>query len=164
MKKVKAIFAPLCIAAVSTLITSCGSSLNPVEYNNKLMSVMNEQEKHMNEMNTAMVSQDFAKAESVRKTWVEQLDKSIGEVNKIATAKDDGGLKPAVEQGLKEYRKIADESYKELIGLRTKEKSGDTSVLPQIQVTLNRINQSFEAIGGNINKASNEFEKNHSKP
>lgn len=162
MKKVKAIFAPFCIAAVSTLIASCGSSLNPVEYNNKLMSVMNEQEKHMNEMNTAMVSQDFAKAESVRKTWVEQLDKSIAEVNKIETIKDDSGLKPAVEQGLKEYKKIADEAYKELIGLRTKEKGGDTTVQPQIQATLNRINQSFDAIGGNINKASDQFEKKHS--
>ncbi|HEY8955790.1 LIC11966 family surface protein [Chitinophaga sp.] len=162
MKKVKAIFAPICIAAVSTLIVSCGSSLNPVEYNNKLMSVMNEQEKHMNEMNSAMVSQDFAKAESVRKTWAEQLDKSITEVNKIETINEDGGLKPAVEQGLKEYKKIADEGYKELIGLRVKEKGGDTTVQPQIQATLNRINQSFDAIGGNINKASDAFEKKHS--
>ncbi|WP_142687339.1 LIC11966 family surface protein [Chitinophaga polysaccharea] len=164
MKNVKAIFTSFCIAAVSTLIASCGASLSPVEYNNKLMSVMNEQEKHMNEMNTAMVSQDFAKAESVRKTWVEQLDKSIAEVNKIETIKEDGGLKSAVEQGLKEYRKIAGETYKELIGLRTKEKSGDTSVQPQIQAALNRINQSFEPIGGNINKAGDEFVKKHSKP
>ncbi|MET3878732.1 hypothetical protein [Chitinophaga sp. OAE865] len=106
----------------------------------------------------------IAKAESVHKTWVEQLDKSIAEVNRTETIKVDGGLKPAVEQGLKDYGKIAGETYKELIGLRTKEKSGDTSVQPQIQAALNRINQSFESIGGNINKAGDEFVKKHNKP
>ncbi len=143
--------------------SSCGSSSNPVEYNNKLMTVMNENEKHMNAMNSAMMSADYAKAETERKAWEGQLDKSIGEVDKMTELKDDAGLKAAVSEGLKGYKKIAAEDYKTLIDLRTKEKSGDTTVQPQIQATLDRINTSFETIGGKINNAGSAFEQKFSK-
>lgn len=147
----------------SLFFASCGNTPNPVEYNNKLMTVMNENEKHMNAMNAAMTGDDYAKAETVRKTWSEQLGKSIGEVEKLGTIKEDGGLKTAVTEGLKGYKQIADESYKQLIELRTKEKGGDTTVQAQIQTALDKINTSFETIGGNINKASDAFEKQVNK-
>ncbi|RPE12594.1 hypothetical protein EGT74_03320 [Chitinophaga lutea] len=159
MKKLKTMIALFSVA----LFASCGTAPNPVEYNNKLMTLMNGNEKNMNAMNEAMTGGDYTKAEAVRKTWADELGKSIGEVDKLPAIKDDAGLKSAVAEGLKGYKKIADESYKTLIDLRTKEKGGDTTVQPQIQATLNTINSSFDAIGEKINKASNEFEKKFSK-
>lgn len=147
----------------AALFSSCSSSPDPVEYNNKLMTVMNENENDMSAMNSAMISADYAKAETVRKTWTDHLEKSISEVEEMPAIKDDEGLKAAVTEGLKGYKQIAAEDYKTLIDLRTKEKSGDITVQPQIQTTLNKINTSLETIGGNVNKASNAFEQKFSK-
>lgn len=160
MKKLKMMIALFSFAA---LLASCGATPNPVEYNNKLMTAMNDNEKHMNAMNAAMMSADYAKAETERKAWAGQLDKSIAEVEKMPAIKDDGGLKAAVTDGLKGYKKIAEAEYKQLIDLRTKEKSGDTTVTADIQATLNKINTSFETIGGKINQASGAFEKQVNK-
>ncbi|SHL66663.1 hypothetical protein SAMN05444266_104329 [Chitinophaga jiangningensis] len=162
MKKVNSILAIFGAAFISMNVASCGSAPDPVEYNNKLMTVMNENEKDMNAMNGAMSSQDYSKAENVRKSWSEHLSKSIETVDKMESI-DDAGLKAAVSEGLKNYKKIADEDYKTLIDLRTKEKSGDVTVQPQIQSTLDKMNNSFDAIGNKINQASNAFEKKATK-
>ncbi|WP_291912183.1 hypothetical protein [Chitinophaga sp. CB10] len=158
MKKVNSILALFGAALISMNVVSCDTAVDPVEHNNKLMTVMNENEKDMNAMNGAMSSQDYAKAETVRKSWSEHLDKSIETVGKMKSI-DDAGLKDAVTQGLKDYKKLADEDYKTLIDLRTKEKGGDLTVQPQIQSTLDKINHSFESIGNKINQASDAFEK-----
>lgn len=163
MKKTNTILALIGAAVISISIASCGSTQDPVEYNNKLMTVMNNNEKDMNAMNGVMSSQDYTKAETIRKEWSEHLQQSIAEVTKMDGLKDDAGLKSAVEEGLKGYKKLADEEYKILIDLRNKEKSGDATVQPQIQAALNKINTSFDAIGGKINKASDEFARNASK-
>ncbi|SEW51818.1 LIC11966 family surface protein [Chitinophaga arvensicola] len=160
MKQVKALLAGCCAAVV---FASCGSTSNPVEYNNKLMTVINDNEKNINAMNTAMAGQDYKKAETTRKTWVAQLDKSIGEVDKMDAIKEDDGLKASVLQGLKDYRKIAAEEFPKLIDLRTREKNGDAGVQPDIQAALDKINHAYESIAGNVNKAATSFEKKNSK-
>ncbi|MBV7532134.1 hypothetical protein [Chitinophaga sp. sic0106] len=162
MKKVNSILPLFGAAFISMNIASCGTTADPVEYNNKLMTVMNENEKDMNAMNGAMSSQDYTKAETVRKSWSEHLDASIKTVDKME-AIDDAGLKAAVSEGLKNYKKLADEDYKTLIDLRTKEKTGDVTVQPQIQANLDKINHSFDAIGNKINQASDAFEKKATK-
>ncbi|NIG54906.1 hypothetical protein [Chitinophaga sp. Cy-1792] len=163
MKRVNAIPALLFAAIVAVCLSSCGAVQNPVEYNNKLMMVVNDNEKSMNEMNTAMAGQDYSKAEVVRKSWAEKLDKSISEVDKMEDLKEDEGLKAAVVKGLKGYQQIAATDYKNLIELRNREKSGDATVQLQIQASLTKINNGFDAIAGTINKASNDFEKKYNK-
>lgn len=153
MKKLNVILAFFLLVAVS-----CNTP-NPVEYNNKLMVAMNNNEKDMNDMNAAMNSQDYTKAESVRKTWGEKLGKAVADLEKMDQLKDDEGLKEAVTSGLKGYKKIADEDYKSLIELHTKEKGGDTTVQPQIQSILEKMNNEFETIANKINKAGTAFEK-----
>lgn len=153
MKKLHVILAFFLLVAVS-----CNTP-NPVEYNNKLMTAMNDNEKEMNQMNEAMNSQDYTKAESVRKTWAGKLEKTIADLEKMSQLKDDEGLKSAITAGLKGYKKIADADYKSLIELRTKEKSGDATVTPQINSILEKMNNEYETIANNINKASAAFEK-----
>ncbi len=142
------------------LITSC-SNPNPVEYNNELMTLMNDNEKDMNAMNVAMSTGDYTKAETVRSTWAKNLDNAIGKVSKIKAIKNDEGLKSAVEEGLKQYKKIASQDYVKLIELRTKEKGGDASLQPQIQSVLHTINNGFETIGATVNKAGDAFAQKH---
>lgn len=161
MKKLKTMLALFSFAA---LLASCGATPTPAEYNNKLMTAMNDNEKHMNALNAAMTNADYAKAEAERKGWAARLDTAISAVEKMPAIKDDGGLKAAVTEGLKGYKQIADADYKKLIDLRSREKSGDTTVTADIQATLDKINTTFESIGGKINKASDEFQKQVKKP
>lgn len=162
MKETNFILCFLFAVGLSTFFTSCGST-DPVTYNNELMTIMNNNEKDMNDMNTAMATQDYAKAETVRKTWEHDLEKAIEKSANITALKGDEGLKAAVDQGLKGYQNIATDDYKQLIELRTKEKNGDASVQPQINATLDKINKSFEEIATNVNKATNAFEKKYAK-
>lgn len=120
---------------------------------------MNNQSGNMSEMNSAMMSEDYTKAESVRKSWSDKLGKSIEEVSSMSTMKDDEGLKSAVEKGLKGYKKMLDEDYKELIALRTKEKAGDTNVSTRVNQLLDKVNNEFETLGEDINKAGTALEK-----
>ena len=161
MKKLTAIPYVFIAAIVAVCFASCGAIQNPAAYNNKLMMVVNDNDKRMNEMNAAMVGQDYTQAEVVRKSWVEQLEKSITETDKMESLKEDEGLKSAVVDGLKGYKKIADNDYKTLIDLRTKEKSGDATVQLQVQASLTRINNGFDAIAGKINNAAAAFEKQY---
>ncbi len=152
MKKTIAI-----IALFVSVFVGC-SSPDPVEYNNKLMTIMNNNEKEMIAMNAAMNSQDYTKAESVRNTWQQKLEKSISEVEKMDALKDDAGLKAAVAEGLKGYKQIAEVDYKNLIELRTKEKAGDSTVQSQILSVLEKMNNQFEVLGNKINQAGTAFE------
>lgn len=163
MKKTNAIFSSLFVMASALFFTGCGTDTDPVTYNNKLMTIMNDNDKDVNAMNTAMATKDYAKAETVRKTWEDNLEQAITKAGKIEAIKDDEGLKTAVEEGLKGYKTIATDDYKKLIELRTKEKNGDASAQPQIETVLNKINKSFEDIGANVNKAINAFEKKYAK-
>lgn len=149
------------IALFVSVFVGC-SSPNPVEYNNKLMTIMNNNEKEMIAMNAAMNSQDYTKAESVRGDWQKKLEKAISEVEKMDALKDDAGLKAAVAEGLKGYKQIAEVDYKNLIELRTKEKSGDSTVQFQINTILEKMNNQFEVLGNKVNQAGSEFEKKFS--
>lgn len=148
---------------VSVFVFVGCSSPDPVAYNNKLMTVMNNNEKEMIAMNTAMTSQDYTKAEAVRNIWQQKLEKSIKEVEGMASLKDDAGLKAAVAEGLKTYKQIAEVDYKNLIELRTKEKKGDTTVQSQINTVLEKMNNQFEVIAMKINVAGDKFENKFSK-
>lgn len=163
MKKVN-IFATFVAAATLSLgFASCNSTpVDPVAYNNQLMTAMNNNDKNVTALNSAMASQDYVQAETARKAWEQELDKSIAAVNKIEEWKEDAGFKAAVTEGLKGYKKLAGEDYKKLIELRGKEKAGDTTVQSDITSTLDKINTDFEALGGKVNKAGDAFIKKHS--
>jgi len=150
------------LALLSLFIASCGSQ-DPADYNNKLMAVINEHTKSMKDMNTAMMSQDYTKAETVRKEWSGKLAQSIAEVDKIKPLSDDEGLRAAIAEGLKGYKKLMDEDYKQLIALRIQEKNGNNAVAPQVDALLEQVNKDFEAIGAKINQAGTAFENKYSK-
>lgn len=142
------------------ILTGCGSgSKNPVDYNNAIITVMNDNETHITDMNSAMSSADYGKAEQVRSEWAKALDADIKKVEELGDFNGDANFQKAVLDGLKTYRKAVTESYPKLIEIR-KNQIND----PATETTLlNQINEAFETAGNNVNKASDEFETKYNK-
>lgn len=162
MKKVNTIATFFAATMLSLGFASCTSTpVDPVAYNNQLMTAMNNNDQNVSALNSAMASQDYTQAENARKKWEQELDKSIATVDKIEEWKEDAGFKASVAQGLKDYKKLAADDYKKLIELRSKEKAGDTSVVADINTTLDKINTNFEGIADKVNKAGEAFVKKH---
>lgn len=145
--------------AVLTM-SSCGSGTkDPVQYNNTIITVINDSEKHVTDMNAAMNASDYAQAEQVRVDWEKALNKDIKTVEDLGDFKGDANFQKAVLDGLNGYKKIVTEDYPKLIELR-KNKSTDTQAESAL---LDNINKAFETMGNGVNKASNEFESKYSK-
>ena len=60
-------------------LTSCGGSGNsdPAAYNNEIITVINGSETNISEMNAAMASSDYAKAEEIRGKWYKDIISNI---------------------------------------------------------------------------------------
>src|SRR5437870_2369001 len=103
--------------AVNFSLLSC-SGKDPVEYNNKMMTIINSSDADMSSMNTAMTSGDFAKAEEVRKTWASKIDKQIKEVRDLGDFKGDATFKDAVLKAIGIYKTAVTKDYPTLIEIR----------------------------------------------
>ncbi len=154
----KSLVSLLLLAAL--ILTGCGSgSKNPVDYNNAIITVINGNETHMANMNSAMSSADYGKAEQVRAEWEKALDVDIKKVEELGDFNGDANFQKAVLEGLKSYKKVVTESYPKLIEIR-KNQIND----PATETTLlNQINETFETAGNDVNKASDEFETKYNK-
>ncbi|WP_293955994.1 MULTISPECIES: LIC11966 family surface protein [unclassified Sphingobacterium] len=143
--------------AVLTM-SSCGSGeKDPVAYNNSIITVINGSEKHVTDMNAAMNSSDYTKAEHVRTAWEKSLNDDIKKVEDLGDFKGDATFQKAVLNGLNGYKKIVTEDYPKLIELR-KNKTSDAATESTL---LDNINKAFENMGNGVNKASAEFESKY---
>lgn len=59
------------------VMMSCNGKKNPEQYNNEVITVINGSDKHMTDMNSAMQSKDYDKAEKVRVEWEKAIDQDI---------------------------------------------------------------------------------------
>lgn len=155
MNNAKTIIAALILISFGTFFTSCGNNQDPATYNNKLMVLMNNNEKDMTDMNAAMSAGDYKKAESVRQSWLSHLDNAIKEAKDAGNFKGSDDLKNGIVGGLENYRKIVAEDYQQLINIRSK---GDSTQQSKESDLLNNINKAFEEAGNTVNKAEADFE------
>ncbi|MDF2516826.1 MAG: hypothetical protein K0R59_2122 [Sphingobacterium sp.] len=140
--------------AVLTMSGCNSGTKDPAAYNNSIISVINGSEKHIESMNAAMNSADYAKAEQVRTDWEKSLNADIKKVEDLGDFKGDASFQKAVLDGLNGYKKIVTEDYPKLIELR-KSKNPDATTESAL---LDNINKAFESMSNGVNKASTEFE------
>jgi len=141
-------------------LTGCGQEAkNPAEYNNAVVTVINGNDTHMAEMNTAMAAGDYVKAEQVRSNWEKALEADIKKVEGLGDFKGDDNFRKAVLEGLNSYQKIVKETYPKLIELR-KNKVNDPAKENDL---LDQINNAFENAANKVNAASGEFEAKYNK-
>lgn len=143
---------------VCTLL-SCGGKKDPVAYNNELMTVINSEEAHINEMNSAMQSKKYDEAEKVALKWDEAVKEDIKKIEKIGDFNGDDQLQQAILNGLKGYGKIVSDDYPKLIAIR---KSSSQDPVTE-QRLLDNINKAFEDMANGVNVASDKFEKDYAK-
>ncbi|MFA4869548.1 MAG: hypothetical protein WC623_15195 [Pedobacter sp.] len=156
MKKV--ISGSAALIMVCTLL-SCGGKKDPVAYNNELMTVINSEEAHINEMNSAMQSKKYDEAEKVALKWDEAVKEDIKKIEKIGDFNGDDQLQQAILNGLKGYGKIVTDDYPKLIAIR---KSSTQDPVAE-QKLLDNINKAFEDMANGVNVASDKFEKDYAK-
>lgn len=156
MKKV--ISGSAALIMVCTLL-SCGGKKDPVAYNNELMTVINSEEAHINEMNSAMQSKKYDEAEKVALKWDEAVKEDIKKIEKIGDFNGDDQLQQAILNGLKGYGKIVTDDYPKLIAIR---KSSTQDPVAE-QRLLDNINKAFEDMANGVNVASDKFEKDYAK-
>ncbi|MBW8682887.1 LIC11966 family surface protein [Chitinophaga rhizophila] len=152
----------LYVLALGITMASCNSSMDVATYNNELITVVNDNEKQVTSMNDAMNAKDYTKAEQVRTTWAETLDKQIKKVEDLGSYKGDDVLQKGVLNGLQAYKKIVSADYKELISIR-KAGIADEETAAKEEKALENINTAFGKAAEEVNNASDAFEKKYAK-
>lgn len=153
----KKIIVPAALAIMALIMVSCGGKKDPVAYNNEVITVINGHEKHINDMNTAMTNADYDAASKVQEEWKKSIDSDIEKTEKIGDFNGDDKLQQAVLEGLRGYKKIVEDDYPKLIDIR-KNNNGDIETERSL---LNNINDAFEKMANGVNKASDQFAKDH---
>jgi hypothetical protein len=138
---------------LSLSLLSC-SKQDPVEYNNQMMNIINTSEDDMSTMNSAMMSNDFNKAEEVRKKWLSKLEKQIKDIEAMGDFNGDASFKNAVSKAMKKYKEVVATDYSKLIEIR---KTPDESKIQEEETVLNNINNKLEEAANELNKASTDF-------
>lgn len=140
-------------------LLSCGQKKDAVAYNNELMTIINSEEVHISEMNSAMQLKKYDEAEKVALKWDQAVKEDIKKVEKIGDFNGDDQLQQAILKGLKGYGKIVSEDYPKLINIRK-----STTQDPVVeQGLLDNINKAFEDMANGVNVASDKFEKDYAK-
>lgn len=140
-------------------MVGCGAKKkDPAAYSNQLITLMNQNEAEIAAMNTAMGATDYAKAETVRINWQQQLEAAIKTAHATGDYNGDNALQVAVISSLTAYQTIITGPYKSLIALRSK---ADTGTTTKQQALLLGINQGFTAAGNAVNRAIEAFQKRY---
>lgn len=155
----KIILSLFTLLGLGLFAVGCSSNHQNLQtYNNKLMTLMNNNSKDMQAMNAAMTSGDYKKAEEVRKTWASHLKDALEQANEIGGYQGDETLQSAIVNGLSTYKKIVTDDYKQLIAIRSK---GDSSQQEKENKLLKNINQAFTKAANSINQAASAFISKH---
>lgn len=141
------------VIGLVTIFGCINTPQNPLEYNNKLMTVINENMRDMDDMNAAMTSANYRKAEQIRQNWVIHLESALKKVVAIGGFNGDDDFQTAVIKGLKGYKDAVANDYKRLIVIRN---TGQQEA--QEMQLLNHINDIFSQEGKAINKAADSFQ------
>jgi hypothetical protein len=145
------------VLLVLCAVVGCGQKKDAVAYNNELMTVINSEEHHISEMNSAMQSKKYEEAEKVALKWKDAVKEDLKKVEELGDFNGDDGLQKAVLTGLQGYGKIVSEDYPKLISIR---KNGTQDPATE-QKLLNNINNAFEKMANGVNIASDKFEKDY---
>ncbi|AXR60005.1 hypothetical protein DQM68_04085 [Leptospira mayottensis] len=89
------------IGGILLLTYGCNSQ-DPVSYNNKIMDILNDSTRDMDTMNTAMVKEDYAVAETVRKSWEEKLVKASENLKSVGDFKGDSNFRLCIGESVAE--------------------------------------------------------------
>lgn len=163
MRTIKTLFSICLVAVLCFGMSSCGA--NAVDYNNKFITIMNDMDSEMTEMNNAMMAEDYAKAEEVRKAWDAKVEKALEDVKAAGDFKGDASFQEAVLSALTAYQGILKNDYKKLIEMRIANKGQELTAesIAAENIALMNINNAFQKAGNELNSASAEFESKYSK-
>lgn len=141
-------------------LLASGCKQDPVDYNNKIMEVLNGSTDDLDTLNAAMEKEDYTTAENVRKAWEGKLNQSSDKLKGLSDFKGDSNFKNASVQAIETYKNIVSKDYKRLIELRSMGAKADQNEVNDI---LNRINQDFEKAATSLNVASEKFSKEYAQ-
>ncbi|AVV49292.1 LIC11966 family lipoprotein [Leptospira santarosai] len=144
------------IVTIGCIFLASGCKQDPVDYNNKIMEVLNASITDMDALNAAM--DNLTNAENARKAWETKLVSSLNKLKGIGDFKGDSSFKNASIQALETYLNVVSKDYKRLIELRG---LGDKADPKEIDQILTRINQDFEKAATSLNAASEKFAKEY---
>ncbi|UZN08817.1 ErpY-like lipoprotein [Leptospira santarosai] len=144
------------IVTIGCIFLASGCKQDPVDYNNKIMEVLNASITDMDALNAAM--DNLTNAGNARKTWETKLVSSLDKLKGIGDFKGDSSFKNASIQALETYLNAVSKDYKRLIELRG---LGDKADPKEIDQILTRINQDFEKAATSLNAASEKFAKEY---
>ncbi|RHX94108.1 hypothetical protein DLM76_14200 [Leptospira yasudae] len=162
MKKQSLTLMLAALSCIFLLATACNSQ-DPVSYNNKIMDVLNGSTDDMDALNDSMVKEDYAAAETVRKSWETKLVKASETLKGIGDFKGNSDFKNTAVKAIDSYKNSVSNDYKQLIELRTSLKAGAKVDEGKIDDLLNKINHDFEKAANELNAASEKFEKDFNK-
>ncbi|EPG83623.1 hypothetical protein LEP1GSC048_1141 [Leptospira santarosai serovar Shermani str. 1342KT] len=146
------------IVTIGCIFLASGCKQDPVDYNNKIMEVLNASITDMDALNAAAAMDNLTNAENARKAWETKLVSSLDKLKGIGDFKGDSSFKNASIQALETYRNVVSKDYKRLIELRG---LGDKADPKEIDQILTRINQDFEKAATSLNEASEKFAKEY---
>lgn len=153
----KKLISPITVFFVVLSTIGCGSKKDPVAYNNEVITIINGSDKHIGEMNMAMTSRNYDEASKIQEAWKKAVNEDIQKMEKIGDFNGDDRLQQAVLTGLKGYKKIVEDDYPKLIGIR---KSNPNDIETE-QTLLDNINDAFEKMANGVNRASDQFAREH---
>jgi hypothetical protein len=148
----------LLVFVITALFFSCKAKQDPIEYNNKLITIMGSSDAEMSSMNTAMMTSNFTQAKEIAKTWKVKLDKSMKDIEALGDFNGDPSYKNEVIGALKTYSDVIENEYPNLIKEREGLKAGTITTQDNETKILNEINTKLEKAGNSINAASTAFE------
>ncbi|MDI7196954.1 ErpY-like lipoprotein [Leptospira santarosai] len=146
------------IVTIGCIFLASGCKQDPVDYNNKIMEVLNASITDMDALNAAAAMDNLTNAENARKAWETKLVSSLDKLKGIGDFKGDSSFKNASIQALETYLNVVSKDYKRLIELRG---LGDKADPKEIDQILTRINQDFEKAATSLNEASEKFAKEY---
>ena len=156
------LFTFLTVCSAMFLFSSCGSKKDAAEYNNKIMTIINNSQNDMDAINTAMGSQDYGKVKEAVAKWATAIDKSIKDVEAEGDFNGDATFSKAVVAALSTYKDVATVEYPKLIAAREAAAAGTPPAGGDAMI-LNSINMKLTNAGNAVNAASNAFERSVSK-
>ncbi|TDS11685.1 hypothetical protein B0I21_10726 [Sphingobacterium paludis] len=95
-----------CISVIALSLPSCSDLENAVTYNNTIMRIIDNSEKHVSAMNTAVNTADYRKAEEICELWEASIDRDIKKIEELGDFHGDTLYQRAVLNGLKGYQKL----------------------------------------------------------
>src|SRR5699024_5635487 len=152
----------LLLLTAGIVVAGCSGNAyqNYTAYNSELMKLIKSNKENIRAMNSVMTKGDYQKAEEVRKTWEKYLNQAIKKAKEIGSFNGDSGLQQAIIEGLKGYRKVVANEYKQLIDIRSQANSSQPAKESKL---LKNINQAFTKATEEVNRTVSTFEVTYSE-